>query len=646
MHHPARRMFPYLVAVLAVGSLAWAVTFGTLPEADFSFNNGDEVKTVDPAKAEGSPEHRILEALYEGLLRQTPIADEPEDGLMPMAPRQGVAEYPPEVSEDGKTYTFKIRPEARWSNGRPMTAHDFVWSWRRTLHPETASQYSYQLHYLAGAQAYNQAAVEIGDRVEVEYGPRKFDLQPFPRGTMAHGVLREIIKSPEPQFAEGTPEEEKADPLADWKRTWVYRVEVKPERDGEIQWSEPGEERRFAKEVSPLASAPPMKIRQILPHFESTVGAEAVDDRTLVVTLDSPTPFFEHLVAFYTLYPVNRECVEEHGPGWVKPENIVGNGPYLLKARRLRDRIRLVKNPHYWGADEVSLEVIDAFPVKSETTALNMYLEGQLDWIITVPNTIIPILKERPDFKAAPALITYFYRLNVDRPPLDDVLVRRALNAAMNKQEIVDQVTRAGQLPARGLVPPGMTGYEGAECGEYDVGEARRLLAEAGYPGGRGLPTVEILYNTSEGHRAIAEVIQQQWKQNLGINVELRNLEWGVYLDTVTNTRFQVARAGWIADYPDPNTFLDMFVTDGPQNNTNWSNPEYDDLIEQAAREVNPQRRMQILQDAEQILMDELPIIPIYFYVTTHMVKPHVHGFHPNVQDDHPLHRLRVEKKE
>ncbi|MBW3600212.1 MAG: peptide ABC transporter substrate-binding protein, partial [Planctomycetes bacterium] len=500
MHHPVRRLFPYLAAALAVASLAWAVTFGTLPPADFSFNNGDEVKTVDPAKAEGSPEHRILESLYEGLLRQTPIAEEPgEDGLMPMAPRRGVAEYPPEISEDGRTYTFTIRPEARWSNGRPMTAHDFVWSWRRTLHPETASQYSYQLYYLVGAEAYNKGAVEVGDQVEVEYGPRKFDLQPFPRATMAYGVLREIIKPPEPQIAEDAPEEVKEDLLADWKEGWIYRVETNAESGTASDGKGGGRVRFFVKGLAPeydvsLDDKDVEPLRSILPHFEATVGAEAVNDDTLVVTLKSPTPFFHHLVAFYTLYPVNRECVETHGPDWVKPENIVTNGPFLLHARRLRDRIRLVKNPQYWGADEVSLEVVDAMPVKSETTALNMYLEGQLDWIITVPNTIIPILKQRPDFKDAPALITYFYRLNVDRPPLDDVLVRRALNAAMNKREIVEQVTRAGQLPARALVPPGMAEYENAQCGEFDVSEARRLLAEAGYPGGRGLPTVEILY--------------------------------------------------------------------------------------------------------------------------------------------------------
>ncbi len=641
MHHPARRLFPYFVILVGLASLAWAVTFGTLPKADFAFNNGDEVKTIDPAKAEGSPEHRILEALYEGLFRQMPAAEEPgPDGLMPMAPAQGVAEYPPIISEDGKTYTFKIRPVAKWSNGRRVTADDFVWSWRRTLHPETASQYAYQLYYIAGAQKYNEGVVEVGDRVEVEYGPRKFELHPFPRGTMVYGVLAEIIKPPQPKGM---------DEVA-WKRSWVYRVDTKPEREGVIDWEAAGATRWFAKQRAPTYDGDfdPQKVeivRQVLPHFESEVGARAEDESTLVVTLKNPTPYFHHLAAFYPFYPVNRECIEEHGSDWSKPENIVTNGPFKLQMRRIRDRIRLVKNPHYWDAENVKLEVVDAMPIKSETTSLNMYLKGQLDWTITVPNSMIPLLKERPDFRSAPALITYFYRLNVDRPPLDNVLVRRALNAAMNKRDIVEKVTRAGQIPARGLVPPGMAGYTGAQCGEFNVREARRLLAEAGYPNGRGMPRLEILYNTSDAHRAIAEVIQQQWKQHLGIDVELRNVEWGVYLDTVTSKQFQIARAGWIADYPDPNTFLDMFVTDGPQNNTNWSNPKYDALIEQAATEADPEQRMEILREAEEILMEELPIIPIYFYVTTNMVQPYVKGFHPNVIDTHPLHLLRIEKE-
>jgi oligopeptide transport system substrate-binding protein len=238
-------------------------------------------------------------------------------------------------------------------------------------------------------------------------------------------------------------------------------------------------------------------------------------------------------------------------------------------------------------------------------------------------------------------LTTYFYRVNVNKPPLNDVRIRRALNAAINKALICDEVLKAGQVPARSFVPPGIDGFSSELTGDQDLEEAHRLLAEAGYPNGKGMPKVEILFNTNEDHRVIAEVIQQQWRR-LGINCELRNLEWGSFLDTLSNQKYMVSRSAWIGDYPDPNTFLDMFVTNGPNNQTGWSNAEYDRLIE-AAKHVSAEERMKLLSQAERILMDELPILPIYFYVTKNMVNPRVKGFTSNIQDIHPLDLLSVE---
>jgi oligopeptide transport system substrate-binding protein len=200
-----------------------------------------------------------------------------------------------------------------------------------------------------------------------------------------------------------------------------------------------------------------------------------------------------------------------------------------------------------------------------------------------------------------------------------------------------------GQLPATTIVPPGLAGYTSAEGFVPDVAKARELLAEAGFPGGRGMPRLTILYNTSEGHRSIAEVIQQQLQNNLNIAIELQNMEWGSFLDKVQQTDYQIARAGWIADYPDPNTFLDMWMTGNPQNNTNWSNKEYDELIRSAARATDPAQRMDLLRQAEQIFIDELPVIPIYFYTSINVVKPNVKGFFPSAQDLHPLQLLRFD---
>lgn len=685
----ARKLFPYVVGFCALAALAYAVTFGQLEQADFAFNNGTEVKTLDPAKAEGQPERRVLDALFEGLLRTLPDGKPDENGLVPMKPKPGVAESYT-ISEDGKVYTFKIRRDAKWSNGAPITAHDFVWSWRRTLHPETGSLYTFHLHYIVGAKKYNHIEIDVGDRVEVELYDRpgvKMDprgdappnfqnqSQPFPRGTILRGVLRDVVKPPEPDIPESADDDTKARIRSEWMDRWVHLVEIKPASNGgDIDWEAPGELRAFSRDPVPneaIADHEITRCHQVLYDFETGVGARAVDDQTLVVTLNNSTPFFNELVAFYPMYPVNRQCVETYGwPEWTKKENIVSDGPYIMKDRRIRDRIRMVKNPHYWGADDVQIETIDALTVTSETTDLNMFLNGQTDWGTTVPTPIIPQLRnlnkemkargEPEVFVTAPALIVYFYRVNVTRPPFDDttvieweedgqtkrqergILVRHALNMAINKQQLVDKVTRAGQQPARHIVPPGFDDYQSPQCGPFDPEAAREILARAGFPGGRGMPKLQILFNDNEAHRAIAEVIQQDWKVNLGINAELRQLEWGVFLQSTTQLDYSIARAGWIADYPDPNTFLDMWVTDGPQNNTGWSNKRFDDFIAAAAAEIDPQKRYDLLEQAEAIFVEELPAIPIYFYVSLNTVSPRVEGFFPNLRDEHPLHILRL----
>ncbi len=637
MNATTRRIFPYLMLVLILAALGWAVSFGTLPKADFTFNNGTEIQTVDPAKATGSPEGRIINALFEGLLRNLPEAEASDSHqVIPLQPTTGGVAESYQVSDDGKVYTFKIRASARWSNGEPMTAHDFVWSWQRMLHPETGSEYSYQLYYVANAKKYNTAEVQLGDRVEIELKDRRDPLQAFPRGTLKRGILKAIEKLQ--KSSSGDDVEEPSSRAA-----WIYQVEVKPLKDGKVDWGAAGELKTFSQQA-PTGSTVDHACHHVLIDFDSNVEIRASDDQTLVIVLKEPTPYFKQLLAFYPLYPVNRTCVEKHGaPNWTKPENIVTNGPYRLKFRRIRDRLRLTKNPHYWDAKNVSLETIDALAITSYTTSLNMYINGQLDWSPTMPNTIMDLLRKRDDFVSAPFMAIYFYRINVERPPLDQKLVRRALNLAINKQLICDQITAAGQQPARSFVPPQLSGYSGQQCGAHDVALARQLLAEAGYPNGKGFPKVQILYNTSDSHQEIAEFIQQEWKENLGIDIELRNLEWATFLDTLNQGDYSVSRSGWIGDYPDPNTFLDKFVTGGANNQTNWSNSAYDELIEAAKLESDSSKRMEILQQAEGILMSELPIIPIYFYVSTNLVSPRVKGFSGNIQDIHPLHILRVE---
>ena len=646
-----RRAFLFCGAFFVVVAVLWASVFDALPPADFSLQSGTDAKTLDPARATGNIEGRLLDALFEGLLRTLPEGPiDPETGVQPQTPQPAMAESY-DVSEDGRTYTFHIRRDARWSNGDPVTSHDFRWSWLRLLHPESASEYAFHLHQLPYAEAYNLAQVAVGDRVEVELWNRpgdsdseQGDLQPFPRGDLVHGVLRRIVKPDEPQPAAGLAEEDQQRLKAEWMERWVYEVETRPEAaDGEIDWEATGELRRFTQGFQTSQAAEDIeRVHHVLVAFDRLGALETPDDQTFIVNLKNPVPYFPHVVAFYSLYPVHRGCVEEHGsPQWTKPGAIVSNGPYVLQLRRLRDRLRVVKNDQYWNAEATGFEVVDFLSVESETTAMNMYETDQIQWVTAPPAALLEELRSREDFIRAPQLSVYFYRLNTTRPPMDDVRVRRAIAMAIDRTEIVEEVTKGGQLPSFSAVPPGLAGYKNASGLTYDVEEARRLLSEAGYPNGRGMPKVTILYNTSEGHRAIAEVIQQQLRNNLNIAVGLQNMEWGSYLDKVFQVDYQMARAGWIADYPDPNTFLDMWVTDGPQNSTGWSNAEYDDLIRRASAEGDPAARMELLQQAEQIWVEEMPVIPIYSYTSLNMVKPNVVGFAPSAQDKHALHLMR-----
>jgi oligopeptide transport system substrate-binding protein len=597
----------YILVFAALAAMIWAVSFGRLPPADFTFCNGDEIKTVDPARVTGAPEGRIVRALFEGLCRWDPKT---------LRPIPGAAESW-EISDDGLTYTFQLRDDALWSDGTPVTAEDFAWSFRRFLHPRTAAEYAYEMWYVDGAEAFTTGKVAPGDAVEVELLEQPPGARPFAAGRIVRGELLRIEQADEDNGSK------------------VYVVEV-------------GDRvKRFQKGTSASGST---DYRWLLPDFRE-VGIRAVDRHTLVMRLKHPVPYFLNLMGFYPMFPVQRRCVETHGfPAWTKPENIVTNGPFRLKWRRIRDRIRLIKSPTYWDREHVHLDVVDALAVSSYATMLNLYLTGQADWILSVPPDVIPELIDRPqdDFKPAPFLGTYYYMLNTRKPPLDDPRVRRALAMAIDKRQIVEKITRAGQEPARSLVPSAISGYvdyRPALCEPYDVDRARELLAEAGYPGGRGMPKIDILYNTSEAHQAIAELIQAQWTRTLGVRARLQNQEWAAYLSSRRRGDYQVARAAWIGDYLDPNTFLDMFVTGGANNNTGWSNLEYDRLVEQAQQENDAARRMELFHRAERILMDEMPIIPIYFYVSTSMVRPYVKGFYPNIQDVHPLVGISIDRE-
>jgi len=535
-------VLPVAFALLALARRA------RIERADFVFNNGNEVTSLDPTTVSGQSEGRVVSTLFEGLTVKHPET---------LAPLPGVAESW-EVSSDGLRHSFHLRA-ARWSNGDELTAEDFVWSWRRLLEPETAAPYAHLLWCVRGAEAYSDPELDAARRASL--------------------------------------------------------------------WP--------------------------------AVGIRARDARTLEVELARPTPYFLALTSFHPLYPVHRASLE-HFQGrfperwqseWIRPGHLVSNGPYKLRDRRVNDRLRLVKNPEYWDARAVAFQTIDVLAIEHAGTALNLYLAGEIDWLDRVPAQLVPRLSGRPDFEPAPYLASYFYRVNTTRPPFDDRRVRRALALAIDRKALCEKVLQKGERPSWSLTPLGLTGYPRPEMAHAPVdadgsdhdaalardrAEARALLAEAGFGVGRAFPPLEILFNTSETHRDIAEVIAAGWSSALGIDARLFNQEWKSYLDSQQNLRYDVSRSSWIGDYADPNTFLGTFVTGGENNRTGWGSARFDELVSRAAREGDPARRMALLAQAEGVLLEELPILPLYSYVSQNLVTPRLGGFFANVQDEHP----------
>lgn len=381
----------------------------------------------------------------------------------------------------------------------------------------------------------------------------------------------------------------------------------------------------------------------------SQVGVVAPDDHTLEVTLENPTPFFLDLCATPPLFPVHMPSVEKWGDEWIKPGHLVSNGAYELAEWRINDRVRMVKNPYYWDTAHVAMTSIDALPISRATTAFNFYAAGEADLIMDkglTPLALIGDLRKRPDFHSAPFLGNYFIRFNVTRPAFKDVRVRQAFALAIDKELIVDKITRAGEVPAGSLVPPGCAGYQPPPGLGYNPQEARRLLAEAGYPGGKGFPLVTYLYSEGELNEAIAVELQSMLSHELGINIALERQEWKVYLNSMNNLDFDLCRSTWVGDYDDPNTFLDMFVTGGGNNDCGFSSPQYDQYIEAAKKEVDQAKRFAIFQKAEHMLISEqTPICPLYFWVGIQFYNgERLGGMSANLLDEHPLQRMYWKK--
>lgn len=442
------------------------------------------------------------------------------------------------VSPDGKTYTFFLRATSKWSDGTPVTAHDFEWAWKRVLDPKTGSRYSAIMWFIEGAKEYNQS------------------------NDATSAALRE------------------------------------------------------------------------------KVGVTAIDDHTLQVKLVGPTPFFTTLTAFYTYAPVPRHVIEKHGESWARPGKIVSNGMWTLTEWAQRQRITLSRNPHYWDQAAIPFDTITCRITQDSDPAHNMYMAGELDYLDSKipPAKLTQHQRENdPNLHITPYMGVYYYMINTREAPFDNVLVRRALNMAIEKVKIGKYIAKGGQQEAWSMVHPGLEalGYVKAKGDAFDPDRAQELLAEAGYPGGKGFPNFKIIYNTLEAHKLIAEFIQQEWRKNLGISCDLDNMEWKVMLKKQHARDFQVSRMAWIGDYTDPLTFLDLWEGSNPNNRTGWKNARYDELIAASMRETDPQQRWRILQQAEEIFCQELPVLPIYYYVKSDLLAPWVQGYKPHLGGVH-----------
>jgi oligopeptide transport system substrate-binding protein len=652
-----------LAALLVVGLTLSRSTRG---RPDLRFVNGTEPKTLDPHLATGEPEHRILEAVFEGLARLDPRSLEPVPG---------VAESW-DITPDGKTYTFHLRSAARWSDGHPVTAHDFTYAWRRLQDPALGAEYAYILHMVRYAEARSTYGAQA-DALDGAVVKALDALVAGHPGTIPAKAVRDFDKQLDLHATlKGT-----TNPKL---RAFLLRADSDASSN---------ELRDLHGELLAEAARRRTLFQEAEKHFGVDGGVYAKDAHTLVVELVAPTPYFLELTAFYPFYPVPRWAIERSSRDWFLPGKIVGNGPFELVEWRVGDRIRLERSPSYWGRSEVKLASVEALAIENMTTALNLYLTGEVDWLPHgyYPQELGGDLRLRPDFYVGPGLIAYYYRINCTRKPFDDVRVRKALNLAIDRDLITKNVLLLGQKPATHIVPPGLRGYEQpASDIRYDVAQARQLLAEAGFPDGKGFPKFGILYNTLAAHKKLAEVVADQLRRNLNINAVAYNQEWQSYQESTRSMDYDLSRYGWVGDYEDPNTFLDIWLTNGGNNKTGWGNTVYDRLVD-AASDVDrfllapdfllehahePQKlrllsqqvkdsvgatprlaalaklRLALLAEAEAILVrDDFPVIPLYFYVVDGMVKPTVGGFYtvltgsdgkprPNLRDMHPLRDL------
>ena len=528
------RLFPLLALLLSLVSCQRESQVDKATrEGILLMGNSADPKSLDLQVVSGVIESNIMRALFEGFVRLHPTED---TTAVPGA----ALEVTPD--ETYTTWTVKLRPDAKWSDGKPLTSEDFRFSYERILTPSFGAKYAEMLYFLKGAEAFNK-----------------------------------------------------------------------------------GQTKDF-----------------------STVGIQVNGPHDLVLQLRGPTPYFREVIKHYTWYPVPKHQVLKFGTmtakgnPWSRAENIVGNGPFRLKSYRRNDHIEVERNPHYWDAANVSLNGIRFIPVSNIFTEARMFRDGQLHVTNTAAPEVVDLMKriDPSKLRQEPYLGTVLYRYNVKVKPLDDVRVRRALSLSIDRKALCDSVFR-GFSPAYGMTPP-MGNYDPPKGVSLDLPEAKRLLAEAGYPEGKGFPRLKILIASRETNAALATAIQAMWRENIGVEVEIENKEWTAYMVAMQEMDYEILGGGWIGDYIDPLTFLEMWTAGNGNNNTGWDSQPFDSKLKESFRVTDPQERYRLLREAEEILLADSPIIPISWWGKNYLIHPSLEGWEPLLLDSHPYTDLRL----
>ncbi|OLE07513.1 MAG: hypothetical protein AUI36_42085 [Cyanobacteria bacterium 13_1_40CM_2_61_4] len=631
----------YLIVALVAVSITVAgcsssakneVYFGsTTPPARniFRYVTGDEPQSLDPQIPTGQPEGRIIMALFDGLAEYDPKTTQPIPAIAESW----------EANNDSSEFVFHLRQNARWSNGDPITANDFVFTFRRGVSPELASQNASLADYIKYAEAYTKHRVFVQDTANGQFLLAK----DFAGGPSTAALSQTPLKFPDEEYKSGVTATDTA----------FHHLMHSPERLT-LPKDETARNKTLAKDPRLQAAVTGKTFVDVKPE---DIGVEAVDDYTLRVTLSQSAPYFLTLMPHWFFRLAPRKIIEKYGDRWTDPAHIVTCGAFKLKTWKPYNELVVERDPLYWDAANVHLDEISFYPMNDLPAQMNLYKVGDIDAALnhTVPYFWLDIVRSKKDYMDGPeAAITYLI-MNVTKPPMNDVRVRKAFNLAIDKVTLskVKQITK----PLTAFTPEGIfAGYPQPKGDAFDPERGRKLLAEAGFPvttksdGGyecKSFPIdqVEYTFNTGSSNKTLAEYIQAQWKQNLGITVPLKSMEFKTYLPMRNKLEYKGFGIGlWGADYLDPYTFLGLLTGGGGNNGTGWADPKYDSMLDEANRTLDQQQRYKLLAKAEEYLLAAQPIIPIETAAVNFMKKPYVKGMYPNALSMYPWKFVYLER--